>query len=159
MIDNMSKNSSGAFLAVIIVVAILVTGWVAVHIPPKQATSLGSTVGGNDYQATSTGFGAIYGAQSFNLLAVGSQVIKGGYGSFGSVIITGANTGVFNIYNATTTDINKRVQTKASSTILLASFPASATAGTYIFDEVFTDGLLIDLISGQIPTTTITYRQ
>ena len=107
----------------------------------------------SDYQATSTAASTVYGV---NLTTSGT--IKSGFGSFGSVIITGANTGIVNFYNATTSDVNKRTGQVATSTILLASFPASTAAGTYVFDTQFTYGLYIDLISGAMPTTTVTFR-
>ena len=112
----------------------------------------GSTITGQDYMATSTAGSSIYGAKTT------SEVIKVGFGSLNSVVITGANTGVFNFYNATTSNVNLRTGQKATSTILIASFPASATAQDYSFDVEFSDGLYLDLISGSLPTSTITYR-
>jgi len=104
----------------------------------------------SDYTATSTASNGLYGAFT------GDQLVKTGHGTLGSVVITGANTGIVNFYNATTSDATKRVT--ASSTILIASFPASTVAGTYTFDASFTDGLLVELESGLIPTSTINYR-
>ena len=106
----------------------------------------------SDYTATSTAASAVYGATT-----VGKS-FKSGHGSFGSVIITGANTGVLNFYNATTSDVNLRTGNKATSTILLASIPASTAAGTYVFDVEYTNGLLLVLESGLMPTSTISYR-
>ncbi len=77
--------------------------------------------------------------------------------TLGSVIITGATTGVWNIYDATTSDVTKRKL--ASSSLLVASFPASLATGTYTFDVRLNDGLFIDLQSGSLPTTTITWRR
>lgn len=114
----------------------------------------GSVTVGNEYYATSTASVSMFGSQT-NLT---NRVLKTGYGSLGSVIITGANTGIINIYNATTTDITKRTGQTSTSSILIASIPASAPAGTYTFDAVFTTGLMIDLWSGTAPTSTITYR-
>lgn len=106
----------------------------------------------SDYTATSTAANGAYGA-----FTTGRR-LKPGAGSFGSIVITGANTGVINVYNATTTDVNKRTGQKATSTILIASIPASTAAGTYVFDASYTDGLYIDLVGGHMPTSTITYR-
>ncbi len=111
-----------------------------------------SVAQGSDYNSTSTAASNVYGAQTL------STLLKTGYGSIGSIVITGANTGVINIYNATTTDITKRASTKATSTILIASIPASAAAGTYVLDVAFSDGLYINLATGNMPTSTITYR-
>lgn len=107
----------------------------------------------NEYMATSTAASSVYGAT-----VTGDSLIKTGTGSLGSVVITGANTGVINFYNATTSSVLKRTGQPATSTILLASFPASAAAGTYTFDIVYTTGLLVELESGTMATSTITYR-
>lgn len=85
------------------------------------------------------------------------RTLKSGTGTIGQVTITGANTGFLLLFNATTSDVTKRTGQKATSTITIADFPASAAAGTYTFDAQFTDGLLL-LTSGNAPTTTITYR-
>lgn len=113
----------------------------------------GSVIVGSEYNATSTAASGVYGAQT-----AGNKVIKTGYGSIGSVIITGANTGAINLYNATTTNVALRTGNTPTSTILIASIPASTAAGTYVFDVAFNHGLLLDLVSGIMPTTTITWR-
>ena len=113
----------------------------------------GSTLVGNDYIATSTAASGAYGAT-----ITGSKLIRTGAGSLAQYVITGANTGVINFYNATTSDITKRAPNLSTSTILIASFPASAAANTYTFDAQFTTGLYIDVISGNMPTGTIMYR-
>lgn len=113
--------------------------------------TVGSVVQGNEYVATSTAANSVYGAS-----VTASKLLKTGQGSLGSVVVTGANTGIVNFYNATTTDVTQRIT--ATSTILIASIPASLAAGTYVFDATFTDGLYIDLVGGNMPTTTVTYR-
>lgn len=112
-------------------------------------SSFGSVAVSNEYQATTTYAG--------HPDVDGVRVVRTGQGSLGSVVITGANTGLISIYNATTSDISQRSPDKASSTILIADFPASAAAGTYTFDVLYTDGLLI-VQSGAEATSTITYR-
>lgn len=107
---------------------------------------------GDEYNATTTALSAVYGSQT------GSVLLKTGQGALGSVIVTGAATGIINFYDATTTNINLRASSKATSTIHVASIPASLAAGTYVFDAVFTDGLYLELVSGNMPTTTITWR-
>lgn len=119
----------------------------------KTPDTYGSITQSQEYNATSTAASSVYGAT-----ITGDAVIKSSRGSLGSVVITGANTGIVNLYDATTTDVNKRTGQKATSTILIASLPASLAAGTYVFDMVFTDGLLLDVVSGSIATSTITYR-
>lgn len=119
----------------------------------KQESLFGSVGVSNEYQSTSTAPSTLFGAQTAQ-----SKIIKTGQGALGSVIITGANTGVINFYNATTTDINLRTGQVATSSILIASIPASTVAGTYTLDVQFTTGLIYDLYGGLMPTTTITYR-
>ncbi len=111
----------------------------------------GSITPTQEYTATTTAANSVYGAT-----VTTGRLIRTGQGALGSIVITGANTGIVNIYNATTTDATKRIT--ATSTILMASIPASAVAGTYTFDVGYTDGLYIDLVSGTMPTSTVTYR-
>lgn len=118
----------------------------------KDNGAQGSVTQGNEYVATSTADSTIYGAFT------GDQLLKTGHGSLGSVVITGANTGIVNFYNATTSSVLDRTGNKATSSILMVSMPASLVAGTYTFDVAFTDGLLVELESGLMPTTTVTFR-
>lgn len=108
--------------------------------------SIGSVGQTGEYHSTTTSF-----------LGNPASLIKTGGGTLGSVIITGANTGVFLLYDATTTNKNLRAPELTSSTILLASFPASAATGTYTFDLLFSNGLLLERI-GTSPSSTITWR-
>ncbi len=108
---------------------------------------------GSEYMSTSTAPSSVYGANTAQ-----TQFLKKGPGTFGSIIITGANTATINIYDATTTDVNKRTGNTASSTILIASIPASAVAGTYTFDARYFWGLTYAADSTAIATATITYR-
>lgn len=127
------------------------------YVLTQKDPAYGSVVVGNEYNATTTGSGAAYGntiTGDQNLTGTTSPVA----GSLGSVVITGANTGIWHLYDATTTDVNKRTGNRATSTILLATFPASIAAGTYTFDAQYNHGLLLDYTSGIMPTTTITYR-
>lgn len=134
-----------AFLLIAVTLAMLVLQ------TPQNA--YGSIRVGDELFATSTAANAVYGAT-----ITGDTLIKTGTGALGSVIITGANTGIINFYNATTSNVSARTGNTATSTILLASFPASAAAGTYTFDVVYTTGLLVELESGLMATSTITYR-
>lgn len=118
---------------------------------PREAH--GSIRVGDELLATSTAANAVYGAT-----VTGSSLIKTGTGALGSYTITGANTGIVNFYDATTTDVNKRTGQPATSTILIANFPASVVAGTYTFDVEYRTGLYIDLISGNMATGTVSYR-
>jgi hypothetical protein len=136
-------------LIIIVISAIVCFG--VVKTIPKEEKELGN-VGNEPYVATSTAQNTVYGAFSAD------RLIKTGWGTLGSVTISGANTGVVNFYNATTTDVTKRTGNIATSSLLIASLPASLAAGTYDFNAVFTTGLYIDLDTGIMPTTTVTYK-
>ena len=118
----------------------------------KEPRALGSIIESQEYIATTTAPNNVFGATVSS-----SRIIKTGQGALGSVVITGANTGIVNFYNATTSDVSKRTGNPATTTILIASLPASLAAGTYVFDVAFTTGLFID-ISGTVATSTVTYR-
>lgn len=136
-----------SFLGVLALIAVF-----GVFLFDRSEQAQGSVIVGNEYIATSTAQNTLYGAT-----ITSSRIIKTGYGALAQVTITGANTGVVNFYNATTSNILQRASNKATSTILLASFPASTAAGTYTFDAEFSDGLFI-VIEGNAPTSTIMYR-
>lgn len=112
----------------------------------KVPTAYASVAYGNDYHSTTT-VQAITGVSlpRYSLLQTGN-------GTFGSIIITGANTGVINIYDGTTTSNHSD-----SATTTLASFPASTAAGTYTFDSQYYKGLIVEII-GVAPTSTVTFR-
>lgn len=138
----------------LVAVAVFVAGLFLAYIfGTGQSPILASTSSeASDYQATSTAPVAVFGALTT------SNLIRSGQGSLGSVVITGANTGGINIYDATTTNNNLRTVSVSSSSILLASFPPSIAAGTYTLDIGYKRGLLIDVPSGLMPTSTITWR-
>ena len=138
------------------VLAVIVTSFLAVFLASTwfSEPALGATIQGNDYIATSTAPNGVFGART-----AASLTLTTGGGSLGNVIITGANTGVLNFYDATTTNINLRTGQTATSSILLFSVPASAVAGEFVIDAQFTTGLTYDLFGGIMPTTTITYRK
>lgn len=140
------KYSLAGIITAMIITALFFSFYNQTHV------ALGSTIQGNDYQATTTAGSSVYGS------ITGSKLIKTGYGSLGTVVITGANTGIVNIYDATTTDITKRTGNTATATILIASLPASLTTGDYVFDTALSWGLYVDLVSGIMPTTTIAFR-
>lgn len=105
-----------------------------------------STIIGGEYQSTITR------RMPAGTAITNLTVLKSGAGTLGSVVITGAGTGVLTLYDATSTVTNTEW-----ATTTLATFPASTAAGTYTFDVIFRKGLLIDY-SGTVGTTTITYR-
>src|SRR3990167_464919 len=127
-LSNYKNILAVAFLLVAVTLAMFVLQ------SPRDASA--SIRSGDEYTATSTASNTMYGAS-----ITGDALIKTGYGSLGSVVITGAATGIWNIYNATTSNILARTGNVATSSILLASFPASLAAGTYVFDVTYTTGL------------------
>lgn len=142
------KNTLLAVIGLVLVAATI--GAIIVLFEPQPA--IGSTIQGNDYLATTTGTGTAFGSWSTG------RVVRTGSGSLAQITVTGANTGMVNIYDATTTNVNARTNNIATSTILLASLPVSLVAGTYTFDVEYKTALLVDLVSGNMPTTTISYR-
>lgn len=140
---NISKIAMAVVIALLLVITYLLL--------PSDQLDLGSVGVTDEYNATTTAASTVLGST-----ITGQRVIKEGKGTLGSVVITGANTGIVNIYDATTSVASQRA--KASSTIHIASIPASTAAGTYTFDVVFNDGLLITLLGGNMPTTTVTFR-
>lgn len=110
----------------------------------------GSVQDGQGYQATTT-----------DSSWVGSKPVKLGATMLGSVVITSSSTAAYlRIYDATTTDINKRIPPTATSSILIADFPVSSAAGTYTFDVQLKNGLLVD-VSTAVPgiaSSTITFK-
>ncbi len=82
--------------------------------------------------------------------------VKYGYGTLGSVVITKAGDAAFLLLDASTTA--NKIDHFSTSTKTIASFPANTAVGTYVFDVTFTDGLTLELVSGDNGTSTITYR-
>lgn len=107
----------------------------------------GSVAFGNEYRATTTNAGT----------GATVRLLKNAGGTLGSVVITGANTGLISFYNATTADATLRNSNYSTSSILLADFPASVAAGTYTFDVDAPLGLLM-VTSGLPATATVTFR-
>lgn len=109
-----------------------------------------SVAQGGEYSSTETAPGLIT-----------STIISPFYGTLGSVIVTGANTGTWTLYDASTSNASLRTpvngSTATSSLRQIASFPASIAAGTYTFDAKYYNGLVLEGI-GSIATSTITFR-
>lgn len=145
-------NKNIVFISVAAIV--LVLGIVLAPVwSPKVQESLGSVNISNEYHATTTQYNTA-------LIKAGQgQLVKTGSGALGSVVILASAPSTLYFYDATTTNVLLRTDQKATSTIWLASFPASAAVGTYTFDSIFVDGLLIEGSSAtNVPTTTITWR-
>ena|SRR3990167_1460211 len=139
-----------------VAVLLLVIGIVSMLM--QQPWRAGASVSvGNQYQSTTTPQVAdrtnLCPKRGSNLNNVGSSTT----GVLGSVNVTLVGVSGLAIYDATTTNANLR-EIQATSSLLLADFPSSATAGSYHFDVEFNRGLLVDYGGAGISTTTISYR-
>lgn len=150
-------NTKGYGIIIIMVVITLIVGIATDYIIHQNKTDSPQEnlqeesfkgVGNLPYRATTTP----------ENLTWTDQLIDTGAGTLGSVIITTSGNIAFDLLRATTTDITKRQGNKATSTILLATFPASASVGNYIFDASYSDGLYLDVKSGTLGSSTITYK-
>lgn len=138
------KDKTKIVIGWLVVVALLLV--VIYKASGSLPLSLGSVIEGNAYYSTTT-----------NAVITSNPLIKNGSGTLGSIVITKAGTGAFALYDATTTDVNKRTGQAPTSTIALAIIPASPTVGTYVFDSVFNTALIADF-SNTMGTSTITWR-
>lgn len=148
------RDSLKTKIAVVVIVVVGFTIGVWITKSGSPSNNFGSVSRFSDYTSTTTRQ-AVTGAVLTNYTVLGANAATVGSSvALGSVVITGANTGIINIYDATTTGPHSD-----SATTTLASFPASTVAGTYIFDVTATKGILIELSAGLMPTSTITWRQ
>lgn len=108
--------------------------------------SFGSVTQGSEYHSAVTD-------ATFSV----AKLMQTGVGTLGSVVIpAGTLGGTLKIYDATTTNIALR-NNVATSTITVASFVTGAPGGTYTFDALLYNGLMIEAGAG-VASTTITYR-
>lgn len=115
----------------------------ALVINVKGGVIAGSVSNGSEYNATTTD--ATWNT-SYNTVVTGT-------GTLGSVIVTLTSNAPIAFYDATTTGPHSD-----HATTTIAAFKTT-TAGTYVFDAVFTRGLVVETVStvGKA-STTITYR-
>ena len=109
----------------------------------------GSVNVANEYFATTTGSGSSYNGVE--------NLIKTGSGTLGSIVFTAPTTAIIEVWNATSSNAALRTGTTASSTILLAHFPAGTGTSTVVLDVTYGTGLLITSKSA-LSSTTITIR-
>ena len=130
----------GIVIALVVVVGYgFVTGSKTVVVNP-----VGSSIGNNPFNSLNISDGSL------------TNQLKTRFGTLGSVVITKAGAGEINIYNATTSNVNLRALA-TSSLQVLATFPDSVVAGTYNFNIVATDGILV-VLEATKPVGTITYK-
>lgn len=139
----MKKILVALSISLVVMVIVLVS---VISRTPRQVE--GSVMVGSESNATTSPTG--FGNSTEKLVITGPAVLN-------NIVLTGTNTGVVYFYDATTTDITKRTNNTPTSTLLVASFPASAATGTYVFDISVKNGLMYQSV-GNAPTTTITFR-
>lgn len=137
-------------LGLVIVIAVIN---IAVRISPQgNPLRTGSVVQGSEYQATTTDA-----TWTTNV----PVLIKTGGGALGQVTITTAGTGALTLYDATSTNINNRKGgslSEATTSITLAKFGITTGLGTFTFDRVFFNGLIVEYIGTNAASSTITWR-
>lgn len=141
---NLKQKIIGVLLAI---VALLGGG---------AAMNLGSVSVGDQYQSTTTP--AV--ATGTNLCPARVGMASSTTGVLGAVNVLASGAGVLVIYDATTTNANLRSADQATTSIRMATFAASPTAGSYHFDIGFKRGLLVDYTTTGtgVSSTTISYR-
>lgn len=132
---------------VILVIVVIGLGVVIANNQGEPPIRLGSIVTGQEYNATTT--------VETGLKA--DALIKGSWGSIGSVIVTEAGDMEYRLVNATSVAALTAGYIDVDNETLVYVEPELAV-GTYVFDVTFTDGLVFDLIAGTNGTSTITYR-
>lgn len=138
----MKKYST--LIITVVIIALLIGVWL---VKSRPSIVTGSVIRGSEYQSTTT---------SSNSPFQVPANLKTGPGALGQITIPGSGTGYIVLIDATTTDITQR-NFVATSSILLASFGPTLTAGTYVFDTIFVNGLSM-WSSGSYSTTTITWH-
>jgi hypothetical protein len=140
-------NKQNPVVISFLVVVLLAVGVFAGFKLKGRLEQVGSVTVGNEYKATTTPYYAGW----------TDQKVYVGAGTFGSVIITKAGNSEFLILDATTTA--NKIDHFATTTKTLAAISAGTSAGTYTFDTPFNDGLVIEVISGTLGSSTITFRK
>lgn len=128
----MKNHIFGIMLAMLVIVSA-----VAALTLGDRGTSASAIVG-NDYKTTEA-------------TSSGITLIKPATGSFGSVVIASSSAFRFSVYDLAST-------TGTSTANRVASFPANAAAGTYVFDREINQGIVIDAGPGFNGSYVVTWR-
>lgn len=125
----------------------------------KVPEPVGSVASGNEYHSTTTGAAAV--GSNWDMIAT----LQTDQGTLGSIIITTTGTGRLTLYDATTSNaflrqISANASTTSSSLNILANINTVSTIGTYVFDTIFTKGLLMvwEGTKALLGTSTITFK-
>ena len=119
----------------------------------NDSKALGSVTVGNEYQSTTTPLAGDLDLRGANDIVT----LKVGTGTLGQVVVTTSNVVAFQLYDATTSNVNLRMDQAATGTLLLADFPKFTATSTYTFDLTFKRGLLL-VGSSTMATSTIMWR-
>lgn len=135
----------------ILVLLVLITGATFLAILSNNGKSplLGSITTGQEYTATTTPDG---------LSPFADGLIREGWGTLGSVIITKTGDLDYTLFDATSTGAVLNDSRFNRGDKQLARIGSNLAAGTYVFDVTYTDGLVLDVTAGSTGTSTITYR-
>lgn len=146
IIKNANMKNVQFITILVILVALLGVTVFAAWPQGREILNIGGVSVGNEYTATTTPWNGV------NV----SHYLDKGWGTLGSVVITKAGDTEFYLLDATNTP--ELVDAYATSSDMLAHFPASAATGTYVFDVIYNDGLYFYVTAGNTGTSTITFR-
>jgi len=141
------------YLGMITMVVVIVAGLIYINgqynVAPSVQPDLGSIATGQEYSATTTPSG------------IGewtTQLIREGWGTLGSVIVTTAGDVEYVLYDATSTGAVANDSRFVNSLQQLARIEENQVAGTYVFDVTYINGLVLEVQRGTTGTSTITFR-
>lgn len=126
-----------------LIVSVLIVGGLSFYAGTWLGTpkNVGSVTQASEYQVTSTQAGTVAGLNN----------IFEGVGTLGSITIVSTTAAPgFTVYDADSAT--------STATTTIAVFPASATAGTYVFDVSLKQGLRISVPSSFTGNFITTYR-
>jgi len=133
---------------------LILSSMLAVVTQEKASSTFGSVTVGNEYFSTTTSAASVL--PIINNLTGNTAPRQG---TFGSIILTGSVAGGnIDFFDATTTNVNLRTGQNATSTLILASIPTGAPAGTYTYDSIYKHGILMVTSGVNNSTTTVTWR-
>jgi hypothetical protein len=150
--SKLEKSLGG--VGILMVFAVL---FLLIIVSQKAGVSEASVTQSSEYIATTTGSGGGFTGGVARIGFDAGDLNAPISGSIGSIYFALPTTGQVDIYDATTTDITKRTGAIASTTLLMASFPAGTGTSTVSIDSRYRYGLIV-VFKGSVSSTTVTYR-
>jgi len=147
------KLSKKALLSLVITGALFVGFLVGLSYFRDSNQALGNVEIGGELVATTTGIGAGYPEAVKTFTPTATPVS----GMLGSIFFTVPTISRVQVYDATTTNVSLRTGNIASSSLLLADFPAGTGTSTIPLNIRFRYGLTV-VFNGTVSTSTITFR-